>query len=432
MPSNSSVDDYSPLIQYDGQWLDSFNLSGDPFTSHYKDSSFHSSKTNNSKATFEFKGIGVYIFGAKRGNHGYYQVAIDDEPAQQFDGFAPTQPDGTDGVYQYPLYSKAGLKDGTHKVTLTNIVNGDRPYVDIDFIIWTRKSDVSFNHEIVGDLRFEYSGPATDWSTRNSDQFQGKSAHTTTAYGAAAALSFDGSEIFLYGGIGPDHGTFKIQLDDQPAIILNGTSPISHPNALLYTTSGLSDDTHRLVITNNEEGKVMDVDYVDLVPHSKSGLSPGAIAGIIVGGVVGLAILVVTLWYFFIFKRRRNNRRFSTDLLDNSPTTEGETMRTYSSGHNPLIVEPYTDRSPQPTTTDLSSTDVRTDEGHGHRKGVVVGRGQGERVNRNEGGLWPGMGASEGGSSGSRTHETDAGALPPVYDQIVPDKIAEVPVQSRA
>ena len=58
---------------------------------------------------------------------------------------------------------------------------------------------------------------------------------TTTAYGAAAALSFDGSEIFLYGGTGPDHGTFKIQLDDQPAITLTGTSPISHPNALLVS-----------------------------------------------------------------------------------------------------------------------------------------------------------------------------------------------------
>ena len=93
-------------------------------------------------------------------------------------------------------------------------------------------------------------------------------------------------------------------------------------------------------------------------------------------------------------------------------------MHTYSNGHNPLIVEPYRDRLPQPTTTDLSSTDIRSDQGHGPRKGVVVGRGQGERVNRNEGGLSSGMGASEGNSSGSRTHETDAGALPPVYDQV--------------
>lgn len=58
---------------------------------------------------------------------------------------------------------------------------------------------------------------------------------TTSTYGAAAALSFEGSEIFLYGGTGPDHGTFKVQLDDQPAVLLTGTSPVSHPNALLVS-----------------------------------------------------------------------------------------------------------------------------------------------------------------------------------------------------
>lgn len=86
-------------------------------------------------------------------------------------------------------------------------------------------------------------------------------------------------------------------------------------------------------------------------------------------------------------------------------------MCTYSNGHNPLIVEPYMDRSLQPTTTGLSSTVMRSDEGNGPRKGVSVGRGQGERVNRGEGAL-------QGSSLGSRMHETDAGALPPVYDQV--------------
>lgn len=61
------------------------------------------------------------------------------------------------------------------------------------------------------------------------------------------------------------------------------------------------------------------------------------------------------------------------------------------------------DGSPQPTATDLSSTDVRSDEGHGHRKGAVVGRGQGQGVNRgSEGGLRPEMPTPEGSSSGSR------------------------------
>ena len=43
----------------------------------------------------------MYIFGAKRESHGYYSVAVDGELPQQFDGYAPVQPDGTDGVYQF-------------------------------------------------------------------------------------------------------------------------------------------------------------------------------------------------------------------------------------------------------------------------------------------------------------------------------------------
>ncbi|KAG8732111.1 hypothetical protein FRC10_001224, partial [Ceratobasidium sp. 414] len=56
---------------------------------------------------------------------------------------------------------------------------------------------------------------------------------STTTYGAAASLTFEGSEVFLYGGTGPNHGQFKVQLDNQQPFELNGTAPMQHPQTEL-------------------------------------------------------------------------------------------------------------------------------------------------------------------------------------------------------
>lgn len=130
-----------------------------------------------------------------------------------------------------------------------------------------------------------------------------------------------------------------------------------------------------------------------------SSLSSGAIAGIVIGGVVGLAILGLTWWYCF-YRRRRNGRRLSTDLLDTSPTS----MTSYSSRHDQMVVEPFTDNSPQPTTTNLSTTDLRAEEGYRPRKGDIASMNRQDMNRRsNDVGLRPQMGAdSQGGSSSSR------------------------------
>lgn len=131
-----------------------------------------------------------------------------------------------------------------------------------------------------------------------------------------------------------------------------------------------------------------------------SSLSSGAIAGIVIGAVAGLAILMLTWWYCF-YRRRHNGRRLSTDLLDISPTS----MTSYSNRHDQMVVEPFTDRSPQPTTTNLSTTDLRTEERSRPRKGDITSVNR-QDVNRrtSDVGLRPQMGTdSQGGSSSSRS-----------------------------
>jgi len=438
MPSNITIDDYSPLIQYNGQWLDSFNLSLsiDPNARRYQGNSFHSSQTNGSTAMLTFKGIAVYIFGAKRGNHGFYHVSVDGEPGQQFDGYAP--PNGT---YQFPLFVREGLADRQHTVTLTNIVNGpQRPFVDTDYITWTRKDDVSFNSKIVEDGRFGYSAPTSVWTAQNNvDGYSSNTAHSTTTYGAAASLTFEGSEVFLYGGTGPNHGQFKVQLDNQQPLELNGTAPMQHPQTELYTASGLAPGSHQLVVTNLNDGKVLDIDYAEVVPSKpNSGLNKGAIAGMVVGIVIGLALITLAIWFFLIYRRRKNRRRFSTDLMG-SDDSQTAAMRSYSNRHNPMVVEPFVDnpdgQSAPASSEDVHTNQVQTDvsgqergQRRNLRKGVLTGA---MNRGRNQAELRPEAVTSEAGSSGeSRTAvETDAGALPPMYDQIESSKVANLPVQ---
>ncbi|CAE6437666.1 unnamed protein product [Rhizoctonia solani] len=408
MPSNVTVDDYSPLINYRGQWLDSFNLTEvDPFVHLYKESSFHSSRTDGSTATFEFRGIAVYIYGAKRGNHGYYNVSVDGGISQRFDGYAPTQPDGTDGIYQVPLFSRDGMKDTNHTVVLTNIINGRRPFVDIDFITWTRSTSQADNNKRYDDQEFQYPDTFETWKVlRNQEGYLQGTAHRTTTYGARAILEFEGSDILLYGGTGPGHGLFKVKVDGQPELTLNAAAPLEHPPSLLYASSNLEAGTHRLEITNLQEGKMLDIDRAEVVPQRGTNqLTKGAIAGIVVGIVAGLAIISILLWIFFI-KRRQTKRRFSTDLVGGSDDSQAAVMRTYSAGHNPMIVEPFRDEANRTDGSGLTSLhEHHTDRS---RKANVPG----SYVNRD-----PGF-EPNAGSSGAGPHiERDAGALPPVYDE---------------
>jgi hypothetical protein len=51
MPYNITIDDLSPLITYKGQWLDSYKLTGDPYTDRYWGESFHSSQTDGAQVS---------------------------------------------------------------------------------------------------------------------------------------------------------------------------------------------------------------------------------------------------------------------------------------------------------------------------------------------------------------------------------------------
>ncbi|KAJ1300306.1 hypothetical protein OPQ81_005128 [Rhizoctonia solani] len=384
MPYNVTIDDISPLITYQGQWLDSFKLAADPYTDRYLGQTFHSSQTDGSQATFKFNGTAVWIFGAKRGNHGHFIVTIDNGEAQRIDGYAPTQSDGTDGVYQVPIFSRTGLEDRLHTVTLTNDngSDGNRPFVDIDFITWTSNDDVSDAKNItMDDYNWNYTTPSTAWGTTSSYvvDYYNQTEHFTNVGGATASVQFQGNAVYLYGGTLDDHGTFNVQIDDHTPVGLNGSSKGYHPRVLLYYADGLGPGNHKLTVTNTQNGKYLDVDYIQVLQSSSSNEASASnpsgkaktpiIAGTVCGVVVGLAWIIAAVWWFM--KRRRSND--SVDLLNAEakaydvppvgygPASSGPGWDGQSSlqtnrpwANDPAFMATYTQQTPSHTTYPMS------------------------------------------------------------------------------
>ncbi|KAF8747689.1 hypothetical protein RHS02_00044, partial [Rhizoctonia solani] len=139
MLRNFTLDDASPLIRYDATWDDGFNSSFDDQFAKYQGQSFQCTNIDGATANLTFRGTAIYVYGAKRSNHGYYRVAINGEENPAVSGRPPS---GQPNQFQTLLFSKEGLPDGENTMELTNIREGDGlDYVDIDYIVITREVD---------------------------------------------------------------------------------------------------------------------------------------------------------------------------------------------------------------------------------------------------------------------------------------------------
>lgn len=95
----------------------------------YSDATFTLCTANGASATFTFNGTDIWIFGAKRDNHGPYTVTLDGSVIEQA-GFAVLP-----GVFQTPLFVSAGLQNKQHTVVITNTQTDDtKKFLDIDFV----------------------------------------------------------------------------------------------------------------------------------------------------------------------------------------------------------------------------------------------------------------------------------------------------------
>ncbi|KAF9462292.1 hypothetical protein BDZ94DRAFT_1166190 [Collybia nuda] len=249
MPSlNITIEDTSPVISYSTGWR-AGHSSGDQSANRYSQSSFTVTNVQGATASFSFNGTSVGIFGAKRGNHGAYQVKLDSTL------YPPNSGKANDpGIFQTPLFSAAGLSQGFHTVTLTN---QEGSFLDIDFITWETtvgtNSSGNFYVNTVQDTSpsFTYLPSETDWGvpSKNIGSFMGGSGHATTKSGASLTYSFDvGESVSLYGPVGPDGSLFAVHVDGSSASAYTTVQEFYTPQSLLYHASSLGPGSHNLTL----------------------------------------------------------------------------------------------------------------------------------------------------------------------------------------
>jgi hypothetical protein len=76
--------------------------------------------------SFYFYGTSVTLYGAKRLNHGAYQVSVDSVVYPAVNGSVPDP-----GTFQTPLFSATDLANGYHTVRMANL---ESRYLDLDFV----------------------------------------------------------------------------------------------------------------------------------------------------------------------------------------------------------------------------------------------------------------------------------------------------------
>ena len=97
----------------------------------YSNGTFTLSVETGANATFSFNGTAIWLFGAKRFNHGLYNITLDGQTTTM-NGYSP----GT-GIFQTPLFTQTHLTNTLHTITLTNAGLNSNPFsnfLDLDYV----------------------------------------------------------------------------------------------------------------------------------------------------------------------------------------------------------------------------------------------------------------------------------------------------------
>ncbi|KAL1675917.1 hypothetical protein EV122DRAFT_253554 [Schizophyllum commune] len=311
-----TIEDTSPIISYSPEWSPG-DSSQDDSASQYSSGTFMATNSMGATISFTFNGSAIAIYGSKRFNHGRYQIKIDGDFVTEQDGHA--DPD----QFQQELFSADDLDAGLHTVELTNL---EQKFVDVDYVAWTssigdssKVQDITVQTYQDTDEAFAYDA---NWSTKvsNAGTFLGGTGHTTSTTGSTAHFTFTGAGVTLYGPVGPSFGSYSVLLDGIPISSENGTQLAHTSNAnelgalsanktrasatqVLFHASGLANGEHVLdIVAESDEGVAVDF-ALTYTPKGGDKLSKGAIAGVVIGSVGTLLLVLFALYWIFIRNR---------------------------------------------------------------------------------------------------------------------------------
>ncbi|KAF9453635.1 hypothetical protein P691DRAFT_579221 [Macrolepiota fuliginosa MF-IS2] len=322
MPTSTiTVDDASSIFNWSppSAWIPATS-NHDRFISSYYQGTAMATNTTNATVSFTFFGNSIKIYGGKRGNHGPFQVQVDDKVYDEQDGFAPDP-----GVFQWMMFSanaSDGLKDDHHNVTVSN--RGAAAFLDIDFVTWETECGNPGEGVLVGTVQdtsetIKYSPSGGDWKTTpdNLGTYSGGTGHVSTQVGSTIEYSFTGCAIALYGPVDPNGAPYSVQFDEESAQNFSILTSRYIPQSLLYYRGGIKQGTHMIKVTHKGDaasGKALAIDYINLFTTpsldatASTGLGPTAIAAITVGTIAFLVLFLITAFYYV----RRGPKRDQT------------------------------------------------------------------------------------------------------------------------
>jgi N-acetylmuramoyl-L-alanine amidase len=230
--------------------------------------SFHWADSRGAAVMVSFTGTSFALLAKTNSSYGRALVSLDGDPAESVDLYSPT------AVYQQRVYSRSGLGDGGHTLTIVcsgtknDASSGYLVNVDALEILGTLTQAWSPVRYQQNDTDFNYVG---SWSTTWTWSASGGSFTYSDSPGSAVNVTFDGTYLAWYAKTGPGYGKAQLSLDGGAPFLVDLYSSYDKYKQRVYNTGLLDDGSHTLSIywkgqkSAAARGYRVDVDTFDVL-----------------------------------------------------------------------------------------------------------------------------------------------------------------------
>ncbi|KAG8686222.1 hypothetical protein FRC08_012678 [Ceratobasidium sp. 394] len=285
-------------FQYFGNWG-----SGEPIPEHYGRTAHYSSSPGSQALVF-FRGTSVTYYADRQSALSLASVSIDGLPPDRVNLTSATT------QYQQPVWSK-NVTDGDHQLVIEHIgPTGTAIMVDYVALLSTGSplcasaglaaSNVASSALFIDDTNPQIQFSPNNWRFVTEGLFYNKSSQITQTRGASFQLTFNGTAIWYFTDLGPDHGnvTIRVDEDDQDGETASGYAPRPLAQRLIWSKTDLEPGTHTINITHSDiDGKYATLDFfrynpsAGTEPQSKKSVPAGVIVGSVIAGLFFLGIV---------------------------------------------------------------------------------------------------------------------------------------------
>ncbi|KAF9653279.1 hypothetical protein BDM02DRAFT_3087395 [Thelephora ganbajun] len=271
---NVTLDDVSPLINYSPpEAWGAGSTTKDPYGQFYDHNGTFTLTTQfGASASMTFNGTGVWIYGAKRDNHGPYNTTLDGRTSSDT-GYSSIN------LLQRVLFSGTGLASGNHTVSIVNsLVDNSKPYLDIDSIVYEVEVPDGYGKFTEDDTADAFQFSPSAWSIYPEDlsNYSNGTGHVTSAPDARVVYTFEVGVYLIgsliYGAVGPMNGVYTVQVDNGDSFTFNGIKDNLIPKTLLYQNNNLAPGRHTVNISNSPfAGQTLSIDYAVIYRSPSTG-----------------------------------------------------------------------------------------------------------------------------------------------------------------